>query len=43
MNQLLSATVRSGTGSENNRHIKFTLLAGTYSFVDFSSKIKVAF
>ena len=30
------------TGAENNRFIKFSFLAGTYSIDDFNAKIKVA-
>ena len=32
----------SHTGVENNRFIKFSLSAGTYSIDDFNAKIKVA-
>ena len=30
------------TGAENNRFIKFSISAGTYSIDDFKAKIKVA-
>ena len=34
--------VRSGTGVEDYKFVKFTLSAGTYSIGDFNAKVKTA-